>query len=88
MNNDFMIENGILKRYVGNEDIVVIPDEVTVIGDGAFCREQESPEKIILHEGITKIEEYAFSYCERMIDMEILQLLNGKDSLEFLFDDE
>jgi hypothetical protein len=24
----------------------------------------------------------------RMIDMEILQLLNGKDSLEFLFDDE
>ena len=24
----------------------------------------------------------------RIIDMEILQLLNGKDSLEFLFDDE
>lgn len=31
--NDFIIENGILKKYIGNSNIVVIPDEVISIGE-------------------------------------------------------
>ena len=33
---DFIIEDGVLVRYVGEESDVVIPEGVTAIGDGAF----------------------------------------------------
>ena len=34
--SDFVIENGVLKKYVGSGGDVVIPEEVTAIGNGAF----------------------------------------------------
>ena len=33
---DFIIEDGVLIEYVGDESEVVIPDGVTAIGDGVF----------------------------------------------------
>ena len=33
---DFIIEDGVLREYVGDESDVVIPDGVTAIGDCAF----------------------------------------------------
>lgn len=33
---DFVIEIGVLKKYVGTDTEVVIPDGVTSIGDDAF----------------------------------------------------
>ena len=33
---DFIIEDGVLKEYVGEESDVVIPEGVTAIGDEAF----------------------------------------------------
>ena len=33
---DFIIEDGVLKEYVGEESDVVIPEGVTAIGDCAF----------------------------------------------------
>ena len=35
--DDFLIENGVLKKYHGSEREVVIPEEVIAIGDGAFA---------------------------------------------------
>ena len=34
--NDFIIENGVLKKYSGVEGDIVLPDDVTAIGEGAF----------------------------------------------------
>ena len=34
--NDLVIENGVLKRYTGNDTAVVVPAGVTSIGDLAF----------------------------------------------------
>lgn len=34
--NNFVIENGILKKYAGTDNNVVIPDSVTEIGAAAF----------------------------------------------------
>ena len=60
--NDFIIENGILIKYTGNERNIVIPDEVTEIGKSAFysCLSVTS---VKLHNKITKIGDSAFSDC-------------------------
>ena len=34
--SDFIIENGVLIKYLGAEGNIVLPDNVTVIGEGAF----------------------------------------------------
>ena len=36
--NDFIIENGVLIKYVGEEENVIIPDGITQIGQMAFER--------------------------------------------------
>ena len=36
--SDFVIKNGVLKKYIGRGGNVVIPDGVTSIGDYAFNR--------------------------------------------------
>lgn len=60
--NDFIIENGVLIKYVGPGGDVVIPESVTVIGKNAF-RNCEELLQIILPEGITSIETGAFGRC-------------------------
>jgi hypothetical protein len=42
---DFIIENGVLTKYVGPDGDVVIPDEVVEIGEGAFAAHNN----IIIH---------------------------------------
>lgn len=34
--SDFIIENGVLKKYTGNKSVVNIPEGVTTIGRAAF----------------------------------------------------
>ncbi len=60
--NDFIIENGVLTKYVGAGGDVLIPDDITKIGSAAFqyCNNLTS---IILPEKMTDIGDFAFDCC-------------------------
>jgi len=61
--SDFVIENGVLTKYVGPGGDVVIPEDVTSIGDRAFqwCSKLTS---VTVPEGVTGIGNSSFSYCQ------------------------
>ena len=63
--NDFVIENGVLTKYVGSGGDVVIPDEVTVIGDGVFNSNQ-SIKGITISANVRQIDAYAFHECKKL----------------------
>lgn len=64
MNNaeDFVIENGILTEYIGEDTEVYVPDGVTAIGDEAFC-DRDDICSVVIPDGVTSIGEDAFSWC-------------------------
>ena len=70
LKRDFQIEKGVLIRYKGNDEQVVIPQKVTKIGDSAFlnCR------SLVLVEipyGVTSIGAQAFDGCSNLMSVEL-----------------
>ena len=63
--NDFVIENGVLKKYRGSGGDVVVPEGVTSIGYSAFkdCRSLKS---ITLPKSMTSIGKEAFYGCKKL----------------------
>ena len=63
--SDFIIENGVLKKYLGPGGDVVVPEGVTEIGNGSFllC---DTIKSIQLPDGITIIGQSSFSGCKNM----------------------
>ena len=65
--NDFVIENGVLKKYTGSGGDVVIPESVTSIGASAFwgCSSLTS---VVIPESVTSIGDWAFEGCKGLAD--------------------
>lgn len=59
---EFVVKDGVLVEYKGNGGKVVVPAGVTVIGRNAFAN-HNSVQEVILPDGITEIEDRAFSEC-------------------------
>lgn len=68
--SEFLIEKNTLKKYLGTDSHVLVPDTVTVIGDGAF-KGQKNIISITLPENISSIGHYAFSGCRSLTSIEI-----------------
>lgn len=68
--SDFVIENGVLTKYVGKGGDVVIPSVVTSIGRGAFsgCTSLTS---ITIPDSVTEIGSFAFCNCTSLINAKI-----------------
>ena len=65
---DFVIENGILLKYVGKDSSVTIPDEVVALGD--FCFEDTNVEEVILSQKVDSISGAAFNetpYLQKIV---------------------
>lgn len=68
--NDFIIDDGVLIRYIGSSDNVEIPDDVTEIHADVF-RNNAFITKVIIPESVTKIGANAFSKCTSLEDIKI-----------------
>jgi len=74
---DFIIEDGVLLKYVGQGGDVVIPKSVKVIGREAFYRMSEIT-SITIPNSVTRIEEKAIWRCENLVSVTI------PDSVSFI----
>lgn len=64
-NENFIIENGILTKYKGNEPHVVIPEGITEIGEKAF-RLKQNLISVSFPKSLNRIGEYAFHICRNL----------------------
>lgn len=72
---DFVIENGVLKKYVGPGGNVVIPEGVTEIADSAFsnCKRLSGT---VIPETVIKIGSRCFSDCSSLISIKTPESLS------------
>ena len=68
--SDFIIENGMLKKYCGTEAHVVIPEGVTSIGEWAFAKHSELV-SVKIPEGVTSVGKCAFDRCINLTSVEM-----------------
>lgn len=82
MNHDFEIYDGVLNKYHGSDQNVVIPGDVTKIGSSAFedCRTMLSVE---IPEGVTTIGRFAFFGCQRLADVKLPESLTTIEEKAF-----
>lgn len=66
--SDFIVENGVLKSYVGPDTVLDIPDDlgITAIGDYAFEGNRYTLVSVTIPEGVTSIGNYAFFACGKL----------------------
>ena len=68
--SDFVIENGVLTKYVGPGGDVVIPEGVTSIGKESFwCNNHLK--SVTISDGVTNIGRLAFLDCKRLTNVAI-----------------
>ena len=80
--SDFIIENGVLTKYVGPGGDVVIPEGVTNIGRGVF-QGNSSLTGIVIPEGIKSIGNGAFRYCRNLKNVVIPQSVTSIKDFAF-----
>lgn len=80
--NDFVIEEGVLKKYLGNDTAVVIPDGVTVIKGGAFYK-NESVAVVEIPDSVIRIGQQAFDECTKLKEIRIPKAVEYIDPSAF-----
>lgn len=63
--NNYIIENGELKRYEGRASVAIVPDGVISIGKGAFGH-RDWLKSVTIPNTVTSIGESAFSGCRKL----------------------
>lgn len=66
--SDFEINKGVLKKYIGSDEDVVIPDGVSSISDGAFCAVWKL-KSVTITDGVQRIGKSAFGSCEKLTEI-------------------
>lgn len=64
--NDFVIENGVLTKYVGPGGEVVVPEGVTEIYATAGFQGNDSITEVVIPEGVDRLQFYTFQNCRNL----------------------
>ena len=78
---DFVIENGVLVEYKGEGGEVVLPYEVTQIGNGAFY-ECQTITTLFIHDKVTNVHEEAICGCFGLTDITVDQNNNDYKDID------
>lgn len=73
--SDFVIEDGVLTRYLGNQQDVVIPGNVTQIGPRAFVGNRHVCQ-ITIPDSVTALGDFVFSSCPLLRQVVLPSRLN------------
>lgn len=68
--SEFKIEGTILKKYLGKNPVVYIPQGVTAIGEKAFIR-CDKIKSVTIPNGVLKIDDMAFDVCRSLTDIKL-----------------
>ena len=68
--SDFVIKNECLEKYLGNVEVVVIPENVTRIDRWAF-KDNSAIKKIVFGENVSYISTWGFEGCNHLSEYEI-----------------
>ena len=68
--NDFVVENGVLTKYVGPGGDVVIPDGVAAIGERTFYK-NKGVNSITMPASVTKLSKECFWGCRNLHSLEL-----------------
>ncbi len=66
----FQMDGSTLMKYLGNSEVVYVPDSVRVIARGAF-EDNDSIKKVVLPSKLTTIEYNAFAECDNLLEIDI-----------------
>lgn len=81
----FDIEDGVLKKYKGADEIVTIPEGVKTIDKNAFDG-NKTIKKVIMPDSVTSIKEAAFRYCSNLEEVVFSKKLTSVAPLAFAAD--
>ena len=79
---EFVIENGVLISYKGDDKVVCIPSGVSVIGNHAFWM-MKTIEEVVIPEGVVKIKNDAFRWCANIKKVSFPESLEHIDKAAF-----
>ena len=80
--SDFKVEDGVLTAYCGNNPHVIIPKNVTKIGESALL-DQEGMSKVTISEGVKIIGDSAFADCVELLQVELPSTLTTIETQAF-----
>lgn len=82
VSDDFVIQNGLLTKYNGTSETVIIPDTVKKIDKYAF-QKNDTMVHVVLPENLELIDSMAFSNCHNLKEVEIPSSVTWIDSGAF-----
>lgn len=66
--DDFSVRDTVLIHYYGSDEDVVVPDEITVIGNCSF-NNNINMQTLVIPDSVTIIEPFAFMECENLTNI-------------------